>query len=356
MWTSEEGGKYYLGARRIVARLETAVYRLSHHSDHGLFLTHVQDTFPLPKKLYGLDSHLIEHVTVAVERTRKNIGILLSGLKGAGKTITAKQLCNILKLPIILIASAYPGVNSFINDIKEDVTIFVDEYEKVFKHDGDALLTVMDGALDNGYRRIFLLTTNSLNVNQNLLERTGRIRYLRNYTDLSLETINEIVDDTLVRTNYRVDIIAFISTLETITIDIVLAIVEEVNIMGKPPNDFKDIFNVKVSSGYCDIYEVIDGKHCRQLKLVLEGMKSVSYNVKHYTGSNFHKFGYIERVIDADTVILDSGRTFVQRHTVKVHSSFKGGVGKEEEEEMRFQYQAGEEYSEQDEASYYEQE
>jgi len=58
------------------------------------------------------------------------------------------------------------------------VIIFVDEYEKVFRSDGDydgstGILTLMDGALSSEYRRLFLFTTNTLSVNSNLLQRPG---------------------------------------------------------------------------------------------------------------------------------------------------------------------------------------
>ena len=326
MWTNSDKN-YYLGARRVVDRLDAVVYRLSYNDKQGLFLTFVQDKFSLPTKLYGLDDTLIEHVTTIVKKTNKNIGVLLAGLKGAGKTITAKQLCNTLGFPVILITHAYPGIDDFLNDVKENMLIFIDEYEKVFKHDKNALLTVMDGALDNGHRRIFLLTSNDIYVSPNLLERTGRIRYLRQYSDLTANLIHEIIDDTLIHLHLRDETIQFISTLETITIDIVLSIVEEVNIFCKSPTEFKDIFNVKVNKDYCDIYEVIKSDPCRRNVLAFKGERITMYS-SHHIQHTFKSVGKIMAVLDTNTIIVkdrETGkdRTFTQRPTIRLHKSFR---------------------------------
>ena len=60
------------------------------------------------------------------------------------------------------------------------------------------MLSIMDGATNSEHRRVFLLTTNSLYINDNLLQRPGRIRYLKTFKDLTPEIIEEIVDDFLI--------------------------------------------------------------------------------------------------------------------------------------------------------------
>ncbi len=63
-----------------------------------------------------------------------NMGVLLNGVKGTGKSVTAKLICNELKnfLPIIIVDKAYEGLPQFISKIQQEVIIFIDEFEKVF--------------------------------------------------------------------------------------------------------------------------------------------------------------------------------------------------------------------------------
>ena len=58
-----------------------------------------------------------------------------------------------------------------------DCIFFFDEYEKEFKSSSD-VLSFMDGTYNSIYRKVFLLTTNELNVDPNLLGRPSRIKSL----------------------------------------------------------------------------------------------------------------------------------------------------------------------------------
>jgi hypothetical protein len=97
------------------------------------------------------------------------------------------------------------------------------------------------------------LTTNELYVEKNLIQRPGRIRYLKKFEDLKPAIVEEIVDDVLVHTQFKKECINFISNLETITVDIVKAIINEVNIHEEGPSAFESIFNVKKLKGKYNI-------------------------------------------------------------------------------------------------------
>lgn len=254
---------YYLGTGQNVSYLPIGIYKLLSDAKTGnLFLTRVQDKFNMPEKVYELDTQLIDHVTRYYKENVDskgpgNLGVLLAGVKGSGKTITAKQLCNTLGLPVILITRPFSALPSFINDIKQNVLFFIDEYEKVFADPNTSLLlTVMDGAMDNGYKRVFVLTINELFISDNLLERPGRIRYFKRYTDLSLDTIEMVLNDKLKHKELYDETLRFISELKTITIDIIQSIIEEVNLCNASPYTFASIFNVKRQDAFVDIYEV----------------------------------------------------------------------------------------------------
>jgi hypothetical protein len=103
----------------------------------------------------------------------------------------------------------------------------------------------MDGIFKSEYKHVFLLTTNDLYINRNMLQRPGRIRYVKTYEDLTSDIVEEIIDDLLINKSHKEDCIASISKLEIITVDLVKSIIQEINIHNESPKKFMDFFNVK---------------------------------------------------------------------------------------------------------------
>ena len=226
--------------------LPAGVYRLEYNEAFGFFhLDHVQDKFSFPYKIYGVETDFIQRVKKSWDNTTGNMGVLLNGLKGTGKTVTAELICNEMDIPVILVQKHYGGIVTFLNSIQQDVIIFIDEYEKIYNKYDNSLLSVMDGAFRTDSRKMFLLTTNELTIEKNMLQRPSRIRYIKSYTDLTLDVIMEVVDDKLVHKHLREQTIKMISELPIITMDLVKSVIEEVNIHNEDPALFKSIFNVQ---------------------------------------------------------------------------------------------------------------
>lgn len=230
----------------------------------GYFLETFQTKYEFPYKIYGLEDKFIDRVIKTYENSKGNMGILLNGVKGTGKSVTAERLSNQVAekfdMATLLITNNIAGLNKFIASITQDLIIFVDEYEKIFidEHGNPSerdILSIMDGALKSDYRRLFIFTTNSKRIGENLLERPGRLRYIKEFSDLKREVIEEILDDVLERKEFRADCLKFMSKLNTITIDIVKAIINEVNLHGESPFEFADIFNVQLNRQKFNIYE-----------------------------------------------------------------------------------------------------
>lgn len=314
--------------------LKPSVYRLTQSDDSPtLFLKLVSATFDLPAKIYSMDIDFIERAKKTFERTVGNLGILLTGVKGSGKTVTAKQISNRLNLPVVIVNQIYNRMPAFINDIKQDVIVFIDEYEKIYPDDDSTLLPLMDGAMSSKHRRVFLLTTNSIYVNSNMLQRPGRIRYVREYVDLPLEVIMEVVDDKLIHKHLRAATVDFISKLKTITIDIIQAVIEEVNIHEEDPEEFEDVFNVKRITKIFNFFQVVDGKEM----LLRKNLSHSGYDQDNL-GQNYRPYGQylgdVTEVLDANTVKLKTQtgetKTFRMCPAEMVHFSFVPGAARTE--------------------------
>lgn len=219
-------------------KLPVGVYNLE-LDDSGYFLTKTAD-FKLPKKIYG-DMSIVDRWLHTYQTRGRNLGVLLAGLKGGGKTITAKLLAIKSGLPIITINAPYCGSDfiSFIsNECLGDCVIFLDEYEKIYSKetkdgDGDSsLLSVLDGPYQ--MHHLFILTVNSVAVNTNLMNRPSRIFYRKNYEGLTPEDIKEIAEDLLLDKSLVEDLISTASKMFQISFDTLISIIEEVNRYGEP--------------------------------------------------------------------------------------------------------------------------
>lgn len=234
---------------QIVDNLPRKIYTLQINERTGeLYLEEFADEFHFDFKIYGMESQLINHIMKTFENTTSNLGVLFNGVKGTGKTITAKIIANKTNLPVILINNSYPGLADFVSKINSPCVLFFDEYEKNFKKDTGAdsdILSIMDGVFNSPHRRVFLLTTNNPWVNENMIGRPSRIRYKRSFGNLQPEVIKEYLEDNLNNKNYIPEIIEFMDSLAISTIDILKSVVDELNIHELPIAQWKNFFNVE---------------------------------------------------------------------------------------------------------------
>lgn len=194
------------------------------------------------------------------------------------KTVVAKELCNRLQLPVILVQSMGDDTNSKLikylsTSIDFDCIFFFDEYEKEFKSSSD-VLSFMDGTYNSIYRKVFLLTTNELKVDQNLLGRPSRIRYKKSFDNLPEEVTREILNDILEDKTAIEKVIELTHSMNIITIDLIKAIATEINIHGvEALPDIKETFNIEFSR-FTYLYREVRISNC-DLKFTTENINNL---------------------------------------------------------------------------------
>ena len=234
-----------------VDKVPVGIYNIG-LSRTGWYLEKYADKFTFDYKMYGLQTEFCEHVLKTYKQTTGNFGIMLTGTKGTGKTVTAKTLANDFCLPIIIVkdmGDQNQSMIEFIGKFNFDCVLFFDEFEKNFSEKDSTVLQIMDGVYNSLNRKIFLLTSNEMHVNENLIGRPSRLRYVRKFGNLDLKTVKEYLDDNLeVKEAYQ-PLIDYIDTLVISTIDILKTIVNEVNIHGIDGlKKAKEFFNVSTCS------------------------------------------------------------------------------------------------------------
>lgn len=260
-WINTEGSFTHNNLPSITEQLPSVVYELNFDVKRGFYLEHVSNSFKLPSKIYDNEKLLIDRVKKTFNGFNQNFGILLKGTKGTGKTITAKQICNDLNLPVILINQHFGDISGFIHSIEQDVIIMFDEFEKTYNlhgydedidnpNDGKpgigSLLTLMDGVFTTSYKRLFVLTTNKEWLPDAMMSRPSRIRYVKTFGDLSHEAILQILNDIIKDKSLIKDVLDYCKHLEIITVDIIKSIADEVNLYGEASPDFLSLLNAKL--------------------------------------------------------------------------------------------------------------
>lgn len=249
----QDGNTFVKGSATTKAHpegLPKGIYEVK-ESMTGYYLNRLGDSFVFNYKLYGINNEFIDHFVKTYNNTTGNLGVLFNGIKGTGKTVTAEELCNRIGLPVIIVKSC-KEVNDMLKflatQINFDCIFFFDEYEKEFR-ESSSVLSFMDGVHNSQYRKIFLLTTNELEINNNLLGRPSRIRYVRSFGNLPEETTLELLNDILVDKDAVEPVLDLIRQMQIITVDLVKALAQEVNIHGKDKIDLiRKNFNLEFSN------------------------------------------------------------------------------------------------------------
>lgn len=192
--------------------------------------------FTLPSKLYGNVNRDVHRVTKSFENIQdKNLGVLLHGVSGAGKSILAKAIC--LKMlendvPVVIVTkNTVEHLNWLIENVNQPLVFFLDEYEKMFEEieDQNFLLSLMDGIATSHH--LFLLTANdSRRVCEYMFNRPSRIRYCYEYLGLSADIVEEFLEDNINNKSRVKEVLNSILVAKSITYDLLAQICNEVNI------------------------------------------------------------------------------------------------------------------------------
>ena len=243
----------FVSSAEIIEKLEPGIYTYG-ETMFGGKLT-IVDPFEIPEKIYKNDADFINHVIQTYKMSDGSLGILLTGKKGLGKSFTAREIIRRLNhLPTIQVGAGIEpesGLISTLNSIKQEHIVFIDEFGKIFKKDDrnenenhkmnqEAFLSYLDG---NGseVKRLFIITSNE-EVNEFLMNRPSRLRYVKHYDEIAFSTVEEIIVDKLQNKEFQEDLLNEIQ-ITSLNVDILIKIIEEINLHNKPYSSFKEFFN-----------------------------------------------------------------------------------------------------------------
>lgn len=169
-------------------KIQPGVYNVRCQKMIGFFLEEAKIT-PVTEKVYGGHEAKLAKVISSYEKAERNLGVILSGDKGIGKTLfTRLAMAEMVKrgYPVLIVNEPYGGLSEFIGSIEQPCVVVFDEFDKnFFINDNDAvdktavqnqMLTLFDGVIPG--HKLFIITCNDLGkVSTYLVNRPGRFRY-----------------------------------------------------------------------------------------------------------------------------------------------------------------------------------
>lgn len=202
----------------------------------------------LPSKVYCTqrDERFINKVINSYNLSESGFtGVMLSGLKGSGKTVMAKVIANNSSLPIINIdKNIRPYIlRNLVEKLGDTSVCFLfDELDKVLEdYDDSVLLQVLDGSDTKGKHMILFTCNDEREISEYLIDRCSRIRYWREFDEMSPSLIMEVLNDKLNDKKEVKSLTDFIKdNFKVCSFDNIASFVKEVN--DYPTTTFEELF------------------------------------------------------------------------------------------------------------------
>lgn len=255
-------------------KLKPAVYNVVVTQNQGIFLQE-REPLPMPAEIYGASTECRVAKVLTTFKDRKNepTGVLLSGLKGSGKSMLARliavrALAEGYPVVLLQVSQLESDVVTFFNSIDTQCVVLLEELDKTEDRDKSwhiPLLQLLDGSGATA-NHLFLATANAAwAVSDKLMARPGRIYYHFHFGPVSEDVCREYIASKLPADAHDVVYDAMLEINE-LTFDTMRAFVEEVNRYGYTPEllreclrdlNIKDFAHESSQRYKCSLY--VDG-------------------------------------------------------------------------------------------------
>lgn len=227
-----------------IENLEPGTYQVKFNPMVGYHVTKAPN-FTLPSKVYGDNPELVALIKDRFlnERKGKVTTANLSGAKGSGKTLCAKQISTECReehgISTFLISNEFAGssFNEFLTKLQEAVgkpiIVLIDEFEKIYQDQDNinSLLSLLDGTAQ---LHMAVLMTMNTTLNENRFEffknRPGRAYFNIFFESCPDRVIKEYCADHLKYPQKTEEIIKFSYRFNTFTLDLLSTLVSEINL------------------------------------------------------------------------------------------------------------------------------
>jgi len=252
-----------------ISGVSPGVYFLKFHPDYKKFYLKPTKEFKTESKIYG-NIQLLSKRIVSTFMSRENVstGVLLVGEKGSGKTmlsrLIAKYFIDELRLPVVLVDEPFAGSSftSFITAIGPCMILF-DEFEKTYDSSDDdradaakQILSFFDGTAA-GHRLLIATANDEKKVDENMINRPGRLFYRIPFSGLDDNFINDYCQENLRNKTLFPSLEKVVAKVRKFNFDSLKALVEEMNRYDEPADTAVKFLNIIPSNSNKDYYTII---------------------------------------------------------------------------------------------------
>lgn len=240
---------------KVHEQLTGGTYIVKIDQQTGRFFLQKSIDMEIPSKIYGASQESrVQRVINSYFDRKKSMGVLLVGDKGSGKTLLSKMISRTMaqrNIPTIVINEPFVGqeFNTLIANITQDAVVIFDEFEKVYDQDEQKeMLTLLDGTVET--KKLFILTSNTRDVDSHLINRPGRIYYTFEYSGLDSAFVSEYANDVLLNKADIPSLLAIVDSFSSFTFDMLQAVVEEMNRYSEPAKEVVKYLNIDLNADY----------------------------------------------------------------------------------------------------------
>ena len=296
------GNRYQIhdSSMRTFDILPTQTYNVCFSKQQGWFLPKYTDDISVTEKIYGVHINKVNKVLSAFSAFERNLGVILSGDKGIGKSLFSKILANQALLsgyPLLIVNTYIPGIADFIDSIDQECVVLFDEFDKTFAScsggpDPQAeMLTLFDG-ISQG-KKLFVITCNQLNrLNDFLINRPGRFHYHFRFEYPSERETREYLQDKLSPEYWdEIEPVVAFSRKVNLNYDCLRAIAFELNAGDKFSDAIKDMNILNTEDYYYIVKLYFENGYVMTRKNTCLDLfdDELSFNLKDAKGRNIVK-------------------------------------------------------------------
>jgi hypothetical protein len=242
-------------------RLPLNTYTVKLDERANEFFLEVIEDFTLPDRIYGKNPAYADRVINTFMSRSGQTGVLLGGVKGAGKTLLAKQISIMARqhqVPTIVINKDWHGdeFNSFIQSITTSCVVMFDEFEKIYDYQTQRkILTLFDGVFNS--RKLFLITTNDdRDISEFMINRPGRVYYHFKFDTLGQDFIEEYLEDRLNDKSRIPEVLKYTQIFSFFNFDMLATAVEEMNRYDESLAEVLTVLNIQPENKQTDTYQI----------------------------------------------------------------------------------------------------
>jgi hypothetical protein len=327
----QTGNIYKIYADDLIVKdsLPAQFYNVCFSERAGFFLEKTAD-ITVTEKMYGVHEAKVQKILGAFDVAERNLGVILSGEKGIGKSMSAKLLAERgvqAGYPVLLVTSFVPGISDFLAEIGQEAIIVFDEFDKTFcgkkEHEGTALdpqtetLTLFDGMTQG--KKLFVITCNEIRkLNDYLVNRPGRFHYHLRFEFPVDDEVREYMTDKLdAKYHGEIEKVVAFSHKVNLNYDCLRAIVFELS-TGLPFEEaIKDLNILKVENEWTTLVvyftngekserrQLIDMWSEEKVKFEFQDKEDWDFYVEFTPGDNVYDYTRGGVIIRGEDVKLD---------------------------------------------------